>query len=184
MRWLTRCLLFLVCLPAGALGATDALVKLPSFDGLADRATDSVVITLDEPLLRMATRFLSADEAEDAEAIKILKGLRGIYVRSYTFRDSFVYPKDDIDVIRRKLSTSGWSQLVDVRSTKEKANVGIYVSLDDAKQANGLVIIATEPHTFTIVNIVGAIDLDQLKDIEGKFGVPKLELDSKRVPKK
>jgi hypothetical protein len=50
-------------------------------------------------------------------------------------------------------------------------------------QATGLALIASEPRQFTIVNIVGAIDLDKLHKLEGQFGVPKLDIDlSKAVP--
>ena len=184
MRWPIRWVLILLLLPGVTLAATDALIKWPNFDGLADKATESVSITFDEPLLRMATRFLSSDEPESAEAIKVLQGLRGIYVRSYTFRESFVYPRDAIETLRKQLTAPAWSQLMEVRSSKEQANVGIYISLDGASKANGLVIISTEPHEFTIVNIVGAIDLDQLKNIEGKLGIPKLKLDAKKTETK
>jgi hypothetical protein len=40
-------------------------------------------------------------------------------------------------------------------------------------QAIGLALIASEPRQFTLVNIVGAIDLDKLHRLEGQFGVPK-----------
>jgi hypothetical protein len=44
----------------------------------------------------------------------------------------------------------------------------------------GLALIASEPREITIVNIVGAIDLDKLHKLEGQFGVPKLDLDAPR----
>ena len=54
----------------------------------------------------------------------------------------------------------------------------------DNNQAVGLALIASEPRQFTIVNIVGAIDLDKLHKLEGQFGVPKLDLDAaKSAPK-
>ena len=40
--------------------------------------------------------------------------------------------------------------------------------------SNGLAIIASGPRDFTIVNIVGSIDLAKLHHLEGKMGVPKL----------
>jgi len=43
-------------------------------------------------------------------------------------------------------------------------------------------LIASEPRQFTIVNIVGAIDLDKLHKLEGQFGVPKLDVDVAKVP--
>ena len=56
------------------------------------------------------------------------------------------------------------------------ADVDIYI-MHDHNQAIGLALIASEPRQFTIVNIVGAIDLDKLHKLEGQFGVPKLDID-------
>ena len=54
----------------------------------------------------------------------------------------------------------------------------IYVSIEQGR-ANGLAIISSEPRQFTIVNIVGSIDLQKLHRLEGKFGIPKLQLEEK-----
>ncbi len=43
-----------------------------------------------------------------------------------------------------------------------------------SQTTRGLAIIATEPRQFTVVNIVGSIDLDKLHKLEGRFGIPKL----------
>ena len=48
-------------------------------------------------------------------------------------------------------------------SKKENTNVDVFVLIDGDK-AQGLAIIASEPREFTIVNIVGNIDLEQLRD--------------------
>jgi hypothetical protein len=49
----------------------------------------------------------------------------------------------------------------------------------DANKANGLAIISSEPREFTIVNIVGSIDLQKLHRLEGQLGIPKLQLEEK-----
>jgi hypothetical protein len=124
----------------------------------------------------MAAKFLDPNKPEDAAARDVLAGLQGIYVKSYTFDEDFAYPMADIEKVRKQLSAPGWSRLVQVRSKKEQANVDIYMSVDGNK-ALGLAIIASEPREFTIVNIVGSVDLDKLHQLEGKFGVPQLELE-------
>ena len=55
----------------------------------------------------------------------------------------------------------------------------IYVSIEQGR-ANGLAIISSEPRQFTIVNIVGSIDLQKLHRLEGKFGIPKLQLEQNK----
>jgi hypothetical protein len=168
--------------PLVGAAAPEPKLLLPNFDALADKASESVTITLDSTLLGMAAKFLDPNSPEDAAAKEVLAGLQGIYVKSYTFDDDFAYPTADVDRVRKQLSAPGWSRLVEVRSRKEQANVDIYISVAGSK-ALGLAIIATEPREFTIVNIVGSVDLDKLHKLEGKFGVPKLDIESNKGSK-
>jgi len=172
----------LICLSALLLaGPAVAQVKgqlhLPEFAALTDKASESVAVTLDANLLGMACRFLNAQDPEQAAAKKFCTSLTGIYVRHYTFDEDYAYPKADIDGLRRQLTAPGWSQIVGAVSRKDNTNVDVFVLVDRGK-AQGLSIIASEPREFTIVNVVGNIDLDDLHDLEGKFGVPKLEIET------
>jgi len=157
---------------------------LPEFTTLADKASEVVNVTLDSRLLGMGCRFLSAEDPEQAKVKQLCTGLRGIFVRHFTFDSDFAYPKADIDRLRRQLNGPGWSQMVNVKSNKEKSDVDVFVLIEGEK-AQGLSIIASEPREFTIVNIVGSIDLEQLHDLKN-FGVPDLEIetDKKAAPKK
>jgi len=68
-----------------------------------------------------------------------------------------------------------------VKSKKEQTHVDVFVSMEGSGTlAKGLAIIASEPRQFTIVNIVGAVDVEKLHQLEGRFGVPKLELETKK----
>jgi hypothetical protein len=159
--------------------APDLQLTMPNFDSLAAKASDSVSITLDSGLLGIAAAFLDSSKPEDAAAKELISGLKGIYVRSFTFDKDFAYPSADVDMIRKQLSAPAWQRLVGVRSGKEQANVDIYMSVNQ-NNANGLVIIASEPREFTVVNIVGSIDLQKLRRLEGRFGIPKLQLEQKK----
>jgi hypothetical protein len=164
--------------PTLAWAAPNPRLVLPEFAQLAKKATESVTITLDPALLAMAGRFLDSNDAQDAATKEVIKGLRGIYVRSYTFDKDSEYAQADIDAVRSQLSAPGWNRLVETKSRKTHANVDIYIMTDN-NQAIGLALIASEPRQFTIVNIVGAIDLEKLRKLEGQFGVPKLDIDRK-----
>jgi hypothetical protein len=155
------------------------LLKLPAFSGLEDKASESVTITLDAALLGLAGRFLDAEKPEDAAVKEVIQGLTGIYVRSFTFDSDFVYRKSDVDSVRRQLAAPGWQRLVEVRSRKQGSDVDIYLSMEGDK-VRGLAIIASEPRELTIVNIVGSVDLQKLHRLEGRFGVPRLELEEDR----
>jgi hypothetical protein len=175
-RVLLTLLPMLALLARLASAAPLAPLKLPDFESLTGKATQSVNITLDSNLLGLAASFLDSDKPEDAAAKELIAGLQGVYVRSFTFDRDFAYSMTDVDAVRRQLVAPGWQRLVGVRSGKEKANVDIYISVD-AGRANGLAIISREPRQLTIVNIVGSIDLQKLHKLEGKFGIPKLQLE-------
>jgi hypothetical protein len=160
-------------------------IRIPEFAALAEKASESVNVTLDSQLLGIGCRFLNAEDPEQAAAKKLCTGLTGIYVRHFEFDKDFAYPKLDIEGMRRQLSAPGWSRIVEAHSNKANTNVDVFVLIDGGK-AKGLSIIASEPREFTIVNIVGSIELEQLHDLEGKFSIPELEIetDKKPVPKK
>jgi hypothetical protein len=169
--------------PPLAWAAPNPRLVLPEFSALAQKASESVNITLDPSLLALAGRFLDANDPNDAAAKEVIKGLQGIYVRSYTFDHDFAFQQADIDAVRQQLTGPGWNRLVQTRSRKTHADVDIYVMVDNNK-AIGLALIASEARQFTIVNIVGAIDLDKLHKLEGQFGVPKLDIDTSPPPAK
>jgi hypothetical protein len=178
MRKRTSLWLLALLPPALALAAPNPRLAIPNFSALSQKATESVSITLDPGLLGLAAKFLDANDPQEAATRDVLKGLQGIYVRSFTFDKDSAYQQSDIEAVRSQLTAPDWNRLVQTHSRKTHADVDIYIMIDRS-QAIGLVLIASEPRQFTVVNIVGAIDLDKLHKLEGQFGVPKLDIESK-----
>src|ERR1700679_2884488 len=93
LRKLTAAFVALIAVFATAMAAaSDVQLKMPNFDSLAAKASDSVNITLDSALLGIAAGFLDSSKPEDAAAKELIGGLQGIYCRSYTFDKDFAYP--------------------------------------------------------------------------------------------
>ena len=67
---------------APALASAQPL-KLESLDKLAAKASETVNANLDGSLLRLASRFLSSNDADEVQVKKIVAGLKGVYVRNY-----------------------------------------------------------------------------------------------------
>ena len=155
-----------VALPAAA----QQRLNLEFLNDLEERADEVVDVTLDATMLRLASSFLSRDENERAVR-DVIRGLQGIYVRSYEFDQEGEYSKGLIDRVKSQLGPT-WKPLVTVRS-KTKENVNIFADMRGDK-VTGLVIIAAEPREFTVVNIVGPIDIDRLSSLEGEFGIPRI----------
>jgi hypothetical protein len=140
-------------------------LHLPSFTGLQSKASEVVDITLGTWPLALASKFMNADNPEDAEIKKVISGIKSIAVRSYEFDSDFVYSQDDVDAVRRQLSAPGWTHLAQVRKRNKAQEVDVYVALTD-DQAKGFAVVASEPRKFTILNIVGSIDLEQIAKLQ------------------
>lgn len=162
----------------GGLGAQSGpRVTLSGLEKLQSAASETVDVSLDAGLLALAARFMDAGDREAAGVKEMLSGLQGVYVRSFEFGADGAFGPAEVDAIRRQLSAPGWSRMAGVRSRKENADVDVYLWLDGSR-VGGLGILATEPRRFTVVNIVGSIDLDHLRRLEG-LGLPKLDLERK-----
>jgi hypothetical protein len=71
------------------------------------------------------------------------------------------------------LNAPGWTQLVSAHRRDENEDVDVYICTENDKIL-GMAVVASEPRSFTIVNIIGSIDIDKLAKLEGKFGIPKV----------
>lgn len=151
-------------------------VKLPaSLNKLAEKASEVVDVTLDGQMLKLASKFLSKDDPDEAKVKNLVNGLKGIYVKSFEFEKEGEYSPADVEAIRTQLRGPGWSRMVAVVSKKDGENADIYMKLD-GDRVGGLVILAAEPKELTVVNIVGNIDIDQLSELGGHFGIPDVEV--------
>jgi hypothetical protein len=159
--------LWTVLLIPAAVWAQD--VPLDLFSSLLPKAAGHVEVTLDGSLLQLAAGFLSGKDADEAKVKTLLAGLKGIYVRSLTFAKAGEYSRADIEKIRAQLK--GWNQVVNVHEAEE--DTGIYIKTD-GQRIQGLVIFSAEPTELTLINIVGTVRLEDLRDLSGRFGIPDL----------
>ena len=155
--------------------------KVPAdIERLSAKAKETVEVTMDGPMLRWASKFLSSEDPDEARTAKMVANLKSIYVRSYEFDHDGGYSHADVEELRAQMQRPDWNKIVGVRSETNGENVDVYIKLENDKMA-GIVVIAAEPRELTFVHINGPIEIDQLADLGGEFGVPKL--DTKHVSK-
>ncbi len=154
------------------LGAAQApRLDVPSFAALKATATDSVDITIGPALLGLAGWMMDGADEDSANLRKTVQGLKSVQIRSYRFKEDFVYPKAELDALRAQLSQPGWSQLVKVHDRDKREDVDIYIALEN-RTVNGVTIIASGLRELTIVNVVGKVNLDQIQGIRKTFASP------------
>jgi len=150
-------------------------IKLPpDVEKLSAKAKETVEVNMDGPMLRWASKFLSSEDPDERKAAKLVANLKGIYVRSFEFDKDGAYSADEVEALRSQFRPPVWSRVVGVRSERDGDNVDIFFRLED-EHMTGIVIVAAEAKELTFVNIVGPIEVDQLADLGGEFGIPKLD---------
>lgn len=152
--------------------ATGGRLQLDHLDRLAAQAFETVNITIDPEMLKLAGAALTRERDNPAMS-EMLNDLEGIYIRSFKFDRDNAYTPDDVDAVRKQLAAPGWSRLVEVDSKKDGELVQIY-GWREGNQSRGLAILVAEPRELTVVNIVGPIDLTKLGALQGQFGIPQL----------
>ncbi len=175
--------LICVCLLFAAQNAyaQAARIQISHLEKLADKAAEVVDVTLDGPLLQLASKFMSDKRgSEEAAARDFIQHLQGVYVKSFEFDKEGEYTQADVEEIRKQLRAPGWQRTLEVRSKRDGDNAEIYLmpgSGTGSDALQGLAIICAEPKELTVVNIVGPIDLDKLAALDGQMGMPRMGLE-------
>ena len=134
-------------------------------------AVESVNITLGPAtlaLLRFMGHFAGRHDPDAAAAMNVLRGVHRVQVRNFRFATDHSYSQTDLEALRSQLTSPGWHQMVQVRNRSTSENVDIYYTLDN-HTVTGLMVIAAEPLEFTLVNIVGTMDFNQIGKLRQTF---------------
>ncbi|HET7537220.1 MAG TPA: DUF4252 domain-containing protein [Candidatus Didemnitutus sp.] len=149
-------------------GYVDIGQLLPSTKG------QFVEVNLSQGMLKFAAKLAAREEPECADLIANLKRIRVNVVglddnnRAGTL--------EQIESVRRKLESQGWTQIVKVRETEKGDNVDIHVRQTSDEVIEGLVITVIDHKGEAVfVNIVGNIHVDQLSKIADKFDIEPLK---------
>jgi hypothetical protein len=139
-------------------------------DKLGANAKGSTSITLDGSLLKLATNFVGNGD----ESVKsLIRGLTGIYVRSYEFEKPGQYVEADLEPLRAYLRSSQWSKIVDVKEASKEASE-IYVQPLPNDKLGGLVVISAESKEVSVIFISGVMNASDIGKLSGNLGIPDL----------
>jgi hypothetical protein len=175
MRAIALCSALSVFAASPALGQDNAKIDMSHLDKFSERADKVINVTVDEKLLRLAASFLNEKKPDEAKIKELILGLKGVFVKRFEFEKEGEFTLADVDAIRSQLNAPGWSNVANVRSKRE-GNYDVAL-MSEGSVIKGLAVLAAESKAFTVVNIVGPIDLAKLAELEGKFGIPHFGLE-------
>lgn len=149
-------------------GYVDIGQLAPSADG------KFVEVNLSTGMLKFAAKIASKQEPEAAELIGNLKRVR---VNVVSLDDSNRKgTTEQIEGIRRKLESQGWTQMVTVREGADGDNVDIHVKQRSEDMIEGLVVTVIDRKGEAVfVNIVGNINADQIATIAENLDIQPLK---------
>jgi len=132
-----------------------------------------VEVNLSPGILKFAARIAATKEPD---AAAILGNLRRVRVNVVGLDDkNRAGTLDQINTIRRKLSSQGWTQIVTVREKEGGDNVDIHVKQNADESIDGIVVTVIDKKGEAVfVNIVGNITADQIGVIAEKFDIDPL----------
>jgi Domain of unknown function (DUF4252) len=163
--------------------AQDAKIQTAQLEAaLAAKASQTVTVDLNEKVLSLAWKFLSDNDPDDKKVKELVSGLKGIYVKSFSFENEGQYSDADLESIRSQLRGSAWTKVVNVFSRKD-GNLDVYL-MEIGGKINGLALLAADPKEITVVNIVGPVDLEKLTELEGTFNIPELGIEKSKPKRK
>ena len=160
--------------------AVSGRLRLDSLERLAPKAVETVNVEIDGFLINFASMALSDKDPDERTVKEIISGLKGVYVKSYEFKSEGQFTEGDLTLLRAQLSGPGWSRIVDIKSLDDADdNAEVYVATD-AGRVEGMSILSVEPKEVTVINIVGPIDIEKLKRLEGNLGIPHIHVVHRR----
>lgn len=169
-------LMLLALASARAQDASDGRLRLESLERVASKATETLNIDIDGMLLKLGISVLDDKDPDEKVVKEIIGGLRGVYVRSYGFKSDGELKDADLDSLRQQLRGPGWSRLVDVKTRGTDFDGAEVYALTAAGRVEGMAVLVSEPRQLIVVNVVGSIDLDKLKRLEGSLGIPRIRI--------
>jgi hypothetical protein len=139
-------------------------------DKLGANAKGSTNITLNANMLKLAASFIG----DGGDSIKsLIRGLTGVYVRTYEFDRPGQYVEADLEPLRAYLRSGQWSKIVDVREASKEASE-IYVQALPNDRLGGLVVISAEAREVSVIFISGVMNASDVAKLSGNLGIPDL----------
>lgn len=151
--------------------AQEGLPLPPSVEkDLAAKASDVTEVTLGKNMLDFASKFMKDKNPDDAQARKLIQGLKGIYVREYTFDKEGEYSMEQVQQLRAAFTGPEWAPIVHERERKSGETTDVLMKTVNG-ETQGMFVLTAAPKELTIVLILGPIKMDELGELRGLSGL-------------
>lgn len=148
---------------------------------LEDRADEVVAVNLEGESLEGGRKLLMLRKGVTEPVKSLLGKLKGIYMRRFWFKGKKEYSEEDVSPIRDQVAGPNWVRLMEVKEGGKTQRVGVYSYVEN-DEVTGVTVVSEEEQEFTVVNIVGPVDLETLSDLGEGIGIPAMKLATTEIP--
>ncbi len=149
---------------------------------LEEKADEVVSVNLEGESLGMGQKLLAVRNGVSKSVTELIKGLKGVYLRRFWFSKKKAYSAEDTEPIRKQLEGGGWVPMIDVRDRQNSESVTVYSYVENM-EVTGITVVSEEAQEFTVVNIVGPVDLEALSELGEQMGMPVMKLATRELIK-
>jgi hypothetical protein len=165
-KWLVGVLAALLSLPAMA--QENELKELPGYVDFgqleAVYGEPKVMVNIGSLLLGLAT----AATQNEPETAKMLSGLEGVRINVYSTEGQTAPALEQVNNVKAMLKAADWEPIVQVNEDGEQVQIFMKA---DGEGMQGLTVMAVDDEEAVFVNLLGAIDPQNLSEIMNKFDV-------------
>jgi len=160
-----RKLIFTILMAAAPMASAQQL-DLKVLDKIAEKATSTTEIGMDEAMLKSTSSLLNDKKVEEGVAKKTVEGLKGFFLRSYEFKKGD-FKVDEIKPLMDQLKAPNWVRFLRNKEDGEWTEIWWHVTNG---AYDGMLLVAAENSELTVINALGISkpeDLAKLKDLGG-----------------
>lgn len=169
-------LLVALCVPLVAQEGAQLRMDL---DHLEERADEVVTVNLEGESLEGGRKLLMLKKGVTEPVKSLLGKLKGIYIRRFWFKGKKEYSEEDVSRIHEQVAGPNWVRLIEVKDRGKTQGVYSYV---ENEEVTGMTVVSEQDQEFTVVNIVGPVDLKTLSDLGEGVGIPAMNLATTELP--
>ena len=158
----------------GSAFSQDGGLQLGQLNKLAGHAIEAVDVTFGEDMLQAMATTRSGEASNPAKFKATLSRLKSVTVKGFKFEKPGDYAAADVDAVRAQLAAPGWKRIVAVNHKRGRDNGELYLRFE-GESIIGLALIAAAPSELYVVNVMGAIEIDEISIREGLRGLSRLD---------
>lgn len=158
-------------------------LRLEPLEQLTPRAVETVRVEIDGGLIGFGCALLSDKDPEEREVKQLCAGLKGVYVRGLELKAAGQFAESDVAALREQLREPVWTRVVEITHRGDGVEKAEVYAAREGDRVLGLVLLFIDGKELTVINVVGAVDLDRLRRLGGALNLPKIRVERTRPPK-